>query len=162
MSRQITVTNLLKRKLLEAAAEMKSADEMEEMFGIPAAQCLLHVKEMLAARDAWSAYESEQLLLVSLMAFKERAEKNFVDGDSKDAAVLLKTFTEIGKLLEKRTKITEADLTKITEAHGKALIELMTRAFGAAKDWLAEEYPAVPLEDIDTVFTEALLIESRR
>lgn len=159
--RSQVVSNLMKQKLLEAAAEMKSADEMEVMFGIPAAQCMVHVREMLASRDAWTAYQQEQLLLVSLMKFKETAERNYENGDSKDGAVLLKTFAEIGKLLEKRTKMTEADLTKITEAHGKALMELMVRSFGAAKEWLANEYPAVPVDDIDRVFMDALLLESR-
>ncbi len=54
--------SLLDETLIRAAASGKSGEEMEALTGIPAAQAILHVKQLLSRRDIWSEVERRQLL----------------------------------------------------------------------------------------------------
>ena len=68
MSKAVSVIDDI---LLKAAAGGKSGDEIEEITGIPAAQALNKVKELLASRDVWNEMEQRQLLLAELHELKE-------------------------------------------------------------------------------------------
>lgn len=58
--------------LLQAAADGLSGEEMEARYGIPAAEAVLRVREILKSRDIWSELEQEQLLLADLQKLKQK------------------------------------------------------------------------------------------
>ena len=68
MGKEVSV---LDDMLIKAAAGGKSGAEMEKLTGIPAAQAVLHVKQLLATRDIWTEQEQRQLLLNELHVLKD-------------------------------------------------------------------------------------------
>ena len=55
-------TTILDDILLKAAADGRSGQEMERISGIPAAQAVQHVKELLNSRNVWDEHQQRQLL----------------------------------------------------------------------------------------------------
>lgn len=139
--------------LLSLAARNKSAEEMGREVGISPARALVRVKELLAARDIWTDIEQKQLLLQDLYELKDQLKeqsKSFLE--PKGAAVLLRTITAIGDILDKQGRISEAELTTITQTQARALVELMHAGYGRAEELLAEKYPFVNLIEIKEAF----------
>lgn len=159
-----TTLSLRDNMLLEAAANGLSGEEMEVRYGIPAAEAVVRVREILRARDIWSEIEQKQLLLVDLQKLKSQLASNMsrFEEDPAWASVMLRTLKQIGDILDKQSRITDADLNTVTEAHAKALLNLVVRAFGAAKTALERDYPMVDVQEIEEVFNVGLLEASRQ
>ena len=144
--------------LVQAAADGLSGEEMEAKYGVPAAQAVVRVRQILRERDIWSETEQRKLLLVDLQNLKSQMQKNFeASRDSKDASALLRTLDQISRILENQSRITDEDLAKISSAQAKALLNLVVQAFGAAKDALEREYPDVDVEVIEQAFNVGLI-----
>lgn len=156
------IGRLLKLKLLQDAADGLTGEEMGEKYNINPASAIIAVQEQLSARDVWSAIEQQQLVLHDLITLKNKAFARLENGDVKDHALLLQTLGKLSDVLEKQSKVNQADLTKVSETQGRALLALVIAAFGRAKEFLAQEYPDVSLEKIEDVFQTALVEESRR
>ena len=143
--------------LLDLAANNKSAEEMGLELGIDPARAVVRVKALLSSRDIWSDLEQKQLLLHSLFKLKEQLEKQSANyADPKETKVLLATISAINDILDKQGKLTEDQLTTITQTHARALVELVQSAFGLAEELLADKYPSVDLDEIRAAFQEGL------
>jgi hypothetical protein len=150
--------SLLDETLLRAAASGKSGEEMEQLTGVPAAQAVMHVKQLLSRRDIWNELERRQLLLQELNELKESLTQNAVDfRDSESAKLLLKVLQEIGRRLDSEKIKVDADILKLSEYQGKILLRAMDSALGFAKKELAERYPLVPKEELDELVAEGLM-----
>lgn len=156
------IGRLLKVKLLQDAANGLTGEEMGNKYNINPAAAIMAVREQLQDRDVWSALERQQLVVMDLTNLKNIAMERLNGGDVKDHALLLQVLVKLSDILDKQTKINEADLTKVSEAHGRALLGLVVAAFGRAKEFLAQEYPDVSLDEIENVFQTALVEESQR
>lgn len=144
--------------LVQAAADGLSGEEMETKYGVPAAQAVVRVRQILRERDIWSETEQRKLLLVDLQNLKSQMQKNFeATGNSKDGSALLRTLGQISSILENQSRITDEDLAKISSAQAKALLNLVVQAFGAAKDALEREYPDVDIDVIEQAFNVGLI-----
>lgn len=160
--------SLLDEALIKAAASGKSGEEMEQLTGIPAAQAVLHVKQLLGRRDIWTEVERRQLLLHELNELKESLSSAAVqlrDGDS--ARLLLKVLQEIGRRLDQERTRLDVDVIRLTEYQEKVLLRAMDSALNFAKGELAERYPLVPRQELEEMVAEGLLrakneIESER
>lgn len=156
------VRALQKNMLLQAAADGLSPDEMEAKYGIPAAQCLIIVRDMLKSRDIWSEVEQRRLLLVDLQDLKVKMKSQMEHmHDPKTAAVLLRTMTQMGNILDKQSKISDDELNRVSSVQAKELMRLIVAAFDGAKQYLSAEYPEVPIAEIEEVFQTKLLEASR-
>lgn len=145
------------KALLDGAASGKSANELEALTGLPAARCLTRVQEMLDARDIWSETQRRQLLIHDLMNLKDALQERIgTDLDPKMVTGLVNTFRTISDVLDRSSKITDAQLDRVSIAQGKALMTLIMAAFGRAKELLAEEYPDVNIIEIEDAFNEGL------
>lgn len=152
-----TGLSLRDARLLELAANGRSAEEMGALLGIKPAKALIRVKELLQARDIWTDIEQRQLLLSDLYQLKEQMQDQMRHGvDPKDAGVLLKTIKTIGDILDRQGKITEEELTKITQTQARALVGLVQAAMGRAEDLLREKYPYVDIGEIHDAFQVGL------
>lgn len=156
------IGRLVRLKLLQDAADGLTAEEMGAKYGINPAAALLAVREQLSDRDVWTAIEQQQLVIHDLIRLKNLMSERLAEGDTKDGTLFLNTLSKLSDVLEKQAKINEADLTKVSEAHGRALLALVVAAFGRAKEYLEAEYPEVPLDKIEDVFQTALIEESRQ
>jgi len=143
--------------LLKAAAGGKSGDEIEEITGIPAAQALNKVKELLASRDVWNEMEQRQLLLAELHELKESLRVQAIDGGDPDAArTLLRTLEVIGKRLDTQQLVLDENLLKLTMFQQRILLRAMDAALNFAKKELRERYPEVSLSELDGLVAEGL------
>ena len=150
--------SLLDETLIRAAAAGKSGDEMEQLTGVPAAQAVLHVKQILSRRDIWSEVERRQLLLHELNDLKESLTDRAVQLQDDDSArLLLKELQEIGKRLDQERTQLDIDIVKLTEYQERILLRAMDSALNFAKGELMERYPEVPREELDELVGQGLL-----
>lgn len=144
-------------KLLELAANGASPEEMEAATNIPAAQCYMQVKTVLARRDVWTEIERKQLLLNDLYTLKAQIQtQNLTYIDEKQAGALIKTLKAIGEILERQGALSESEINQITEANARAMIRLISAAFERAKELLRTEYPDVDIREIEAAFNAGL------
>ena len=154
MSKAVSVIDDI---LLKAAAGGKSGDEIEAITGIPAAQALNKVKELLASRDVWNEMEQRQLLLAELHELKESLRTQAIDGGDPDAArTLLRTLEVIGKRLDTQQLVLDENLLKLTMFQQRILLRAMDAALNFAKKELRERYPEVSLSELDGLVAEGL------
>lgn len=150
--------SLLDETLIRAAASGKSGEEMESLTGVPAAQAVLHVKQLLSRRDIWNEVERRQLLLHELNELKQSLSDAAITMRDEDSAkLLLKVLQEIGKRLDsERTKL-DTDIIKLSEYQEKVLLRAMDAALDFAKKELAQRYPLVPKGELDELVIEGLV-----
>lgn len=150
--------SLLDETLIRAAAAGKSGEEMEQLTGVPAAQAVLHVKQLLSRRDIWNEVERRQLLLHELNELKQSLSDAAITMRDEDSAkLLLKVLQEIGRRLDsERTKL-DTDIIKLSEYQEKVLLKAMDAALDFAKKELAQRYPLVPKEELDELVIEGLV-----
>jgi hypothetical protein len=150
--------SLLDETLIRAAAAGKRGDEMEQLTGVPAAQAVLHVKQILSRRDIWSEVERRQLLLHELNDLKESLTDRAVQLQDDDSArLLLKVLQEIGKRLDSERTQLDIDVVKLTEYQERVLLRAMDSALNFAKGELAERYPDVDKQQLDELVGQGLL-----
>lgn len=154
MSKAVSVIDEI---LLRAAAGGKSGDEIEKATGIPAAQALEKVKDLLASRDVWTEMEQRQLLLAELHELKDSLRAQAIDGQDPEAArVLLRTLETIGKRLDSQQTVLDENLIKLTQFQQKILLRAMDAALDFAKRELADRYPQVGLGELDELVAQGL------
>jgi hypothetical protein len=143
--------------LLRAAAGGKSGDEIERATGIPAAQALEKVKDLLASRDVWTEMEQRQLLLAELHELKDSLRAQAIEGQDPEAArVLLRTLETIGKRLDSQQTVLDENLIKLTQFQQRILLRAMDAALDFAKGELAERYPQVSIAELDELVANGL------
>lgn len=150
--------SLLDETLIKAAAAGKSADEMEQLTGVPAAQAVLHVKTLLSRRDIWNEVERRQLLLHELNELKDSLSDRAIAMQDEDSArLLLKVLQEIGRRLDQERGRLEIDVIKLGEYQQRILLRAMDSALDFAKAELAQNHPEIKREELDELITQGLL-----
>jgi hypothetical protein len=148
---------LLDDLLIKAAAGGKSGDEIERLTGIPAAQAVLHVKQLLATRDIWTEQEQRQLLLSELHELKDsRSDHAIKAGDPDSARLLLKTLEIIGKRLDSQQQVLDENMIKLSHFQERVLLRAMDTALNFAKEQLAEKYPEITRSELESMVADGL------
>lgn len=149
--------SLFQRKLLDAAANGDTPEEMSEQFFIPAAQAVATVRALLASQDVWDEIEQRKLNTHSLKRMKAEIEKATVDvSNPKHIESYTKLILAIDRITDKPMKITDAELERVGQAQAKALLQMMEMAYNRAKQLLAADFPFLDLTDVDQAFNEGL------
>ena len=149
---------LMDKKMLTLASNGKSAEEIAEDTGLSAEQVVLRVKELISSHNVWDSIERENLLLHSIYELKSKLESNMnaIIGDPKLLESYRKTLELLGNRLESRSQINDADLLRITEAHSRKMLALISAGYYHARKALAEQYPDVDLTVIDAEFNSGM------
>ena len=148
---------LLDDLLIKAAAGGKSGDEIERLTGIPAAQAVLHVKQLLATRDIWTEQEQRQLLLSELHELKDSLSDHAIKaGDPDSARLLLKTLEIIGKRLDSQQQVLDENMIKLSHFQERVLLRAMDTALNFAKEQLAEKYPEITRSELESMVADGL------
>lgn len=151
--------SLLDETLLRAAAAGKSGEEIERLTGIPAAQAVVHVKNLLARRDVWSDVERRQLLIHELNELKGSLQQNAVEfKDPVSARLLLQTLSELGRRLDAQQVQVDEQVLRLSEFQQGILLRAMDAALGFAKRELAERYPDIDAGELDELVGEGLML----
>jgi hypothetical protein len=150
---------LADERLIDLAANNASADLMEKETGIPAAQALARVKQLLREFDIWTVLERKRLLLHSAYKLKAQIEAETVDvTDSDSINAYLRTLKAIGDMLDRQSSMTDDELDRVTKAQAVKLIQLLTVATEHAKGILALSAPEADLAQIDEALKSGLQI----
>jgi hypothetical protein len=150
--------SLLDETLLRAAASGKSGEEIEKITGIPAAQAVVHVKNLLSRRDVWTEVEQRQLLVHELNDLKDSLIKNAVEfKDPVSARLLLQTLQELGRRLDSQKSSLDADVLRLSTYQQTIMLRAMDAALKFAKGKLRERFPDVTVDDFDALVGEGLL-----
>lgn len=148
---------LLDEMLIKAAAGGKSGAEMERLTGIPAAQAVVHVKQILSTRDIWTEQEQRQLLLTELHELKESLAPHAIQaGDPESARLLLKTLETIGKRLDSQQSVLDENMIKLSHFQEKVLLRAMDTALNFAKEQLQERYPDITRSELEALVADGL------
>jgi hypothetical protein len=148
---------LLDDLLIKAAAGGKSGEEIERMTGIPAAQAVLHVKQLLATRDIWTEQEQRQLLLTELHELKESLSDHAIKaGDPDSARLLLKTLELIGKRLDSQQQVLDENMIKLSHFQERVLLRAMDTALNFTKDQLQIKYPEITRTELEGMLADGL------
>jgi hypothetical protein len=143
---------------LKAAANGKSGNDMERMTGIPAAQAVHHVKQLLQSRNVWSEHEQGQLLLVELHELKDSLHGMAIKaGDIDSARLLLKALETIGKRLDSKQSQLDENLIKLTQFQERVLLRAMDAALDFTKRQLNERYPQITQAELEGIIAEGLI-----
>ena len=154
MGKEISV---LDDVLIKAAAGGKSGTEMERLTGIPAAQAVLHVKQLLATRDIWTEHEQRQLLLSELHELKDSLSVHALQaGDAESARLLLKTLEVIGKRLDGQQKVLDENMIKLSQFQERVLLRAMDTALNFAKEQLHKKYPEITKSELEELVADGL------
>lgn len=151
--------SLLDRKLLEAAANGATGTEMEEKFGIGAAEALLRVRTLLGDnRSAFDEFEQRQLLIISLKKMKADILASGVDVQNpKHIEAVTKLTLAIDRVAGNQAKMSEDLINQVSDAQARKLLALIEEAWGPVRDWLREEYGAfVDIGAAEKVFADNL------
>lgn len=143
--------------LLKAAADGRSPIEMERISGIPAAQAVQHVKQLLESRDVWTEQQQRQLLLNEMHELKDKIRDMALKaGDIDSQRLLLKTLEVIGKRLDSQQEVLDENVIKLSNYQQSVLIRAMDVALSFAKQQLAERYPQITRSELEELVADGL------
>lgn len=157
MSSLVRGSSVLDDVLLKAAADGRSPMEMERISGIPAAQAVQHVKQLLDSRDVWTEHQQRQLLLSELHELKDSLRDQALKaGDIDSARLLLKSLEIIGKRLDSQQQTLDENVIKLSEYQQSVLLRAMDAALTFAKDQLEERYPQITRSELEELVADGL------
>jgi hypothetical protein len=143
--------------LIKAAAGGRSGQEMERLTGIPAAQAVQHVKQLLQSRSVWTEHEQRQLLLQELHELKDSMyDMALKSKDIDSARLLLKTLETIGKRLDTQQVTLDENMIKLSNFQERVLLRAMDSALNFAKKQLAERYPDITKSELEGIMADGL------
>jgi hypothetical protein len=149
--------SLLDDTLIHLAASGASGEEIELKTGIPAAQAIDHVKQLMKKRDIWTEVEQRQLLLFELNELKDSLRLSAVQlNDPEAGRLMLKTLELIGKRLDSEKGKINDQVLRLSEFQQRILLKAMDAALDYAKKQLAERYPDVSRSDLEELVAEGL------
>lgn len=151
-------TTILDDILLKAAADGRSPQEMERISGIPAAQAVQHVKDLLNSRDVWDEHQQRQLLLHELHELKDSLRDQALKAKDLDTArLLLKALETIGKRLDAQQTVLDENVIKLSEYQQGVLLRAMDSALTFAKKELSERYPDISRSELEKLVADGLV-----
>ena len=149
---------IIEDRLLRLADSAASGSELEEATGIPAAEAILKVKEILERRDFLTELEKQKMNIMALQKVKA-AMLDRVSSKSavvEDVEAFIKATKVMDELLDKTTQITDDQLEKITRTQMQALVTMMSMAWDRTIEVLEERYPDAEVRELTDTFNSGL------
>lgn len=146
-------------KLLELADKGASGVDMEAATGVPAAEAMIRVRQILQERDWLTELERQKMNIMGLQEVKATLLKsvNATAGlDVETVQAFIRATQVMDSLLDKSTRITDDQLNTISNRQAKALVTLMTYAWDKAIGMLEERYPDIDVLEITDTFNDGL------
>lgn len=144
------------RRLLDLAANGLSPEEIENTTGVPGAEVVVRIRDILRSRDIWTDLERRQLLLHSAHKLKDKVEAFLQADDPKSVQAYLNTLKVVSDMLDKQGAISDDEIERVTRAQASKMLALIEAGYGHARQLLSEEYPNVDTSLIDAAFKEGM------
>lgn len=148
--------SLQDRRLIDLAANGLSPEEIENTTGVPGAEVVVRIRDILRSRDIWTDLERRQLLLHSAHKLKDKVEGFLQADDPKSVQAYLNTLKMVSDMLDKQGTISDDEIERVTRAQASKMLKLIEAGYGHARQLLSEEYPNVDTALIDAAFHEGL------
>lgn len=137
----------------------KSPREIEEATGIPAAQAMARLNELLDSRDHLSIRRQEVLIVEELMEVVHDARERMRNAGDRDYAaianVVIRSGSQLLTRLESARKNANIDVNKITDGQARVFARIFDVALGYILDELMKEYD-IPQERVLNLHREAM------
>ena len=148
--------SLLARQILERTVEGETPSDIADRYGIPELEVVSTVKELLATGDVYTDLEERRMLVYKLKALLKRAESFLDYTDIRTAPKLLDSannlIKSIAEMQEKQQTISDEETRKLALQQAALIMEVVQASYQRARDLLAQEYPDVDVQRLDTVF----------
>jgi len=144
------------KRLIDLAANGLSPEEIEKQTGVPGAEVVVRIRDILRSRDIWTDLERRQLLLHSAHKLKDKVERFLQADDPKSVQMYLNTLKVVSDMLDKQGTISDDEIQQVTRAQAGAMMQMIEAGYGRARELLSEEYPNVDMAMIDMAFKEGL------
>lgn len=144
---------LVDRKILSAVSNGKTPTELEKEFaGFSSVEIYARVKELLSGYDVFDEIEQRKLLIHSLQTLKGRVEEVLDVTDHRQVNSLRDVILAIDRVLGNAKKATDEEVQRLIAEQTARMIHLIAISYGRVRDTLSQEFPEIPMEQIDGVF----------
>lgn len=158
MPGEMTTMSVHDETLVKLAAQGATPDELSARTGMPAAQAVIRVKEILASKNVWTFIEQQQLLLEDIQRLKTE-----VFGFVSDAVAnpdLLKAMISIlqliGDRLDRVKALVDEEDEKQTKRQAKMIGEFFMGVWEPVRERLAKQHTAREIREIDELFYKSV------
>lgn len=159
MSQDVAVRNNVDNLLIRHAN--KSPREIEEATGIPAAEAMHRLNELLDSRDHLTIRRQEVLIVEELMEVVHDARERMRNAGDRDYAaianVVIRSGSQLLTRLEAARKNTNIDVNKITDGQARVFYRIFDIMLGYILDELKSEYD-IPQERILNLHRDATMV----
>ena len=158
MPGEMTTLSVHDETLVKLAAQGASPEELSARTGMPAAQAVVRVKEILASKNVWTFIEQQQLLLEDIQRLKTE-----VFGYVNEAVAnpdLLKAMVSIlqliGDRLDRVKALVDEEDEKQTKRQAKMIGEFFMGVWEPVRDKLAKKLSQKELQETDELFYQSV------
>jgi hypothetical protein len=150
--------SILDDKLLYAAEQGWTPNQMQKKYGIPAQDAAVRVKMLLDSHDVWTVIERKKLIINSMMRVKQVFDNRLNEiVDTKGMATnYIKLLGLISDRLDKETQFTEDEISKVSEVQKRHIITAVETGYYNVRQYLKDYHPEVDLAEVDAEFRVGL------
>ena len=147
---------LMEQRLIEHFASGGTAEEAANAFGISAVEAYPRVKDSLSRIDVWTEIEMGKMNVIILQKMLRASQQGYDPTNPKSIEANAKLVQAIDKLQSKQFKLSDADIERAAVAQAEKIKIAMNLSYNKVRATLAGEFPAVPIEYIDSIFLNGI------
>lgn len=147
---------LMEQRLIEHFASGGTAEEAAEDYGVSAAEAYQRVKDALGRIDIWTEIDMGKMNVIILQKMLRQSQISYDPSNPKSVEANAKLVQAIDKLQSKQFKLSDADIERAAIAQAEKIKIAMTLSYNRVRATLASEFPAVPVEYIDSIFLNGI------
>lgn len=154
MPGEMTTLSVHDETLVRLAAQGSTPEELSARTGMPAAQAVIRVKEILASKNVWSFIEQQQLLLEDIQRLKTEVF-GFVDQAIANPDLLkamISILQLIGDRLDRVKSLVDEEDEKQTKKQAKMVGEFFMGVWEPVRQHLSKKHSPEEIDEIDELF----------
>lgn len=147
---------LMEQRLIEHFATGGTAEDAANAFGISGAEAYQLVKDALSNVDVWTQIEMGKMNVIVLQKMLRKSQEAYDPSNPKSVEANAKLVQAIQKLQAVQFKLSDADIERAAVANAEKIKIAMTMSYNRVRSTLSQEFPAVPIEYIDSIFLNGI------
>ena len=147
---------LMEQRLIEHFATGGTAEDAANAFGISGAEAYQLVKDALSNVDVWTQIEMGKMNVIVLQKMLRKSQEAYDPSNPKSVEANAKLVQAIQKLQAVQFNLSEADIERSAVANAEKIKIAMTMSYNRVRSTLSQEFTAVPIEYIDSIFLNGI------